>query len=116
MPTNFLTKNKNQMKTTSFIEKCQGIALVVSSVALLLFGAATLVYSTTPAQADAPQTMYATGKYQMALTSVRSSDGTIFWYILAWDSETGRSKMYYGNTSSGTNAAHSKYQLPSSPL
>ena len=97
------------MTTTSFYEKCKGIALII-------FATAALMYSIRPAQADAPQTMYATGKYQMAITSMMRSDNSSLWYILVWDSETGRSKFYYGSVDKGTNAAYSKFQLPSSPL
>ena len=98
------------MTTTSFYEKCKGIALII-------FATAALMYSIRPAQADAPQTMYATGKYQMALTSLSDGNsGATFWYILVWDSETGRSKFYYGSVKNGTQAAYAKFQLPSSPL
>ena len=101
------------MTNTSFFEKCKGIALILGVV---LFGTAAILFSTTPAQADAPQTMYATGKYQMAITSINSNDNNTYWYIIAWDTETGRSKFYYGSVKEGTKAAYGKFQLPSSPL
>lgn len=100
------------MNNTSFFEKCKGIALILGVV---LFGTAAVLFSTTPAQADAPQTTYATGKYQMAMTGV-ANNGKVFWYILVWDSETGRSKFYYGTPSDVTRVAHSPFQLPYSPL
>jgi hypothetical protein len=101
------------MNNTSFFEKCKGIALILGVV---LFGTAAILSSTTPAQADAPQTMYATGKYQMSIASVMSNDNRAFWYIIAWDTETGRSKFYYGSVREGTQVATSKFQLPYSPL
>lgn len=104
------------MKQTTFLDKCKGIALVFSAVGLLLFGAAALVYSASPAQADnGPQTTYATGKYMMSLQA-EMDDDSMNWYILVWDTETGKSKLYYGNQSEGMLSASSKYQLPSSPL
>jgi hypothetical protein len=56
-------------------------------------------------------------KYGITMTSVVDghSDNT-YWYIVAWDTEIGRSKMYYGSVKEGTKAAHSRFQLPSSPL
>ncbi|MGH1336522.1 MAG: hypothetical protein ACRBFS_10370 [Aureispira sp.] len=102
------------MTNPSFFEKCKGIALILGVV---LFGTAAILFSTTPAQADAPQTMYATGKYQMTMTCVKDANGDTFWYILAWDTETGRSKLYYGSPKiKKTTAGYSAYQLPSSPL
>jgi hypothetical protein len=104
------------METTSFLNKCKGISLVVGSVALLFFGAAALIFSTTPAQADAPQMGNGAGKYQMSLSSLVSSKGTTYWYVLVWDTETGRSRMYYGNQNAGMKAAGGQFNLPSSPL
>ncbi|BDS13994.1 hypothetical protein [Aureispira anguillae] len=83
----------------------------------MLFGAAALVFSISPAQAtNTPQTVYGAGKYQMELSTVMGSDDRSSWFILVWDTETGRSKMYYGNVSDGTNSAANKFDLPSSPL
>lgn len=105
------------MKETTFLDKCKGIALVFGTFSLMLFGAAALMFSISPAQANnAPQTTYGTGKYQMELTSVVSNKGNTFWYVLVWDTETGRSKFYYGSVEDGMNAADSRFNLPSSPL
>ena len=104
------------MKQTTFMEKCKGIALIMGAFSLMLFGAAALIHSASPAQAnEGPQMTNATGKYQMSFTSVYNGDRT-FWYILALDTETGRSKLYYGNSDMGMQAAHSRFQLPSNPL
>jgi hypothetical protein len=104
------------MKQTTFLDKCKGIALVFSAFGLLLFGAAALVYSASPAQADnGPQTTYSTGKYMINLQAVMGDD-RMNWYYVVWDTETGRSKFYYGNKKEGINLASSHYTLPSSPL
>lgn len=104
------------MKGTTFMEKCKGIALIMGAFSLMLFGAAALIHSANPAQAsEGPQMTSSTGKYQMALSTVMG-DNRLNWYILVWNTETGRSKFYYGNAKGGTVAAHSSYSLPSSPL
>jgi len=104
------------MKPTTFLDKCKGIALVCAAFSLLLFGAAALVYSASPAQADVgSQTTYSGGKYMMSLQAVMDGE-RMNWYILVWDTETGRSKLYYGNQKQGMDAANSQYNLPSSPL
>lgn len=105
------------MKETTFLDQCKGIALVFSAVALLLFGAAALVYSASPAQANhAPQTTYGTGKYMMEMTSIINSNDLVTWYILVWNTESGNSKLYYGTVATGNQSANGEYQLPSSPL
>ena len=104
------------MKQTTFLDKCKGIALVFSAFGLLLFGAAALVYSASPAQADnGPQTIYSTGKYMMNMEAI-IADGKMNWYTLVWDTETGRSKLYGGTAREGMQASNSRFNLPSSPL
>ncbi|BDS13993.1 hypothetical protein [Aureispira anguillae] len=86
-------------------------------VAAIIFAVAFLIQSASPAQADnAPQTTYGTGKYQMQFQVELEGDDDLVYYMLVWDTETGRSKMYYGSPGAGTNEAASKFQLPSSPL
>lgn len=109
------------MKEDNLMKKCKAIALVMGvaffGIAAMLFGAAAVIYSASPAQADpAPQTIQTAGKYQMQLSTVLTSTDKSYWYVLVWDTETGRSKMYYGNISDGIKLAHSMYNLPSSPL
>ena len=85
-------------------------------LAAVIFAFAFLIRSASPAQADvAPQTNYSTGKYMMSLQA-EMSETQMCWYILVWDTESGRSKFYYGNKNEGMGAANSKYQIPSSPL
>lgn len=104
------------MKPTTFLDKCKGIALVCAAFSLLLFGAAALVYSASPAQADVgPQTTYSGGKYMMDLQSM-VVEGNPNWYVLVWDTETGNSKFYYVNAGSAMGVGARGYQLPSSPL
>lgn len=86
-------------------------------LAAVIFALAFLIQSSSPVQADnAPQTTYGTGKYQMTMNTFLDSGGHINWYVLVWDTETGRSQMYSGGLSNGVQAATSKYNLPSSPL
>ena len=102
------------MKETTFMERCKGIALVLG---VALFGTAAILFSTQPAQADSgPEMTNSTGRYQMELATAIGSSGTVFWYILVYNTESGRSKFYYGSTKKGTTAASSQYNLPSSPL
>lgn len=104
------------MKGTTFMEKCKGIALIMGAFSLMLFGGAALIHSASPAQAsEGPQMVHGAGKYQMTMTATTVADQA-FWLILAWDTETGRSRLYYGTKQDGTSKSHSGYQLPSSPL
>jgi len=91
---------------------------VVLSVSVFIFSLSALIYTTTPATADAPTTSYSTGKYQMQLqTEFNPVDKATYFYILVWNTETGRSKYYYGSTKKGKVApAGSSFNLPSSPL
>lgn len=57
------------------------------------------------------------GRYQMQFQSLIDSGDVSYWYILVWDTNSGRSKMYYGSETLGKIvAAGSVYNLPSSPL
>lgn len=104
------------MKGTTFMEKCKGIALIMGAFSLLLFGAAALIHSASPAQAnEGPQMTSSTGKYMMTMSAV-AIDGKVHWYTLVWNTETGRSKIYYANVNDGMKAGHVDYDLPSSPL
>lgn len=104
------------MNQTTFLDKCKGIALVFSAFGLLLFGAAVLVYSASPTQADnGPDTTYVTGKYMINFQAI-SADQTMNYYILVWNTETGYSKLYYGSDDVKLGVANTSYQLPSSPL
>lgn len=77
---------------------------------------AFLIQSASPAVADAPEITHANGKYQMSLQVYAGSNGKPLYYILVWDTETGKSKYYAGNLDNGLFPATSKFQLPSNPL
>jgi hypothetical protein len=84
--------------------------------AAIIFAFAFLIRSASPAQADnGPQTTYSTGKYMMTFQAV-VAQGSMNYYILIWNTETGYSKMYYGDDDVSFSPANSNYQLPSSPL
>jgi len=101
------------MNANNFFKYCCGIALVAGT---LLFGSAALIYSTTPAHADAPEITNSTGKYQIAFQAYEGSNNVTQYFIIAWNTETGKSKFYAGNGNKGTFSASSKFQLPSTPL
>ncbi len=99
------------MQISNFLQKCFGIALVSGTI---LFGSAALIATIIPAKADNPTTENSTGKIMMdQMAYVR--DGKTFYNILIWDTETGKSKMYYHSISEGTYKVSSG-QLPSSPI
>ena len=105
----------NNLTTFQAIGKT--ISMLMLSAAALLFSFAALTYSTSPATADAaPSTITDYGRYDMQFASVFGNEST-FWYILVWDTSSGRSKMYYGSTNTkNITTAGGSYQLPSSPL
>jgi hypothetical protein len=85
-------------------------------LAAIIFAFAFLMRSASPAQADnGPETTYSTGKYMMTVQATNAENG-MNWYVLVWNTETGRSKFYYGNPEDGMGPANSQYNLPSSPL
>ena len=93
----------------------QRIFATATLLAVLFFGTATLIHTTTPAVADTkPSTINETGRYMMQF---QAEYGTgMNWYFLVWDTVTGRSKFYFGSTGKPFKGAASSYQLPSSPL
>jgi hypothetical protein len=94
----------------------QRLCASLFGTAAIIFAFAFLIRSASPAQADnGPQTTYSTGKYMMQMEAVWG-DGEMTWYTLVWDTESGRSKIYYGSQDVSMQAASSHYQLPSSPL
>jgi hypothetical protein len=79
------------MQITNFLQKCIGIALVSGT---LLFGSAALIGTINPAKADNPTVVNSTGKIMMDQNSF-VHDGKFYYHVLAWDSETGKSKLYW---------------------
>jgi hypothetical protein len=99
------------MQISNFLQKCFGIALVSGTI---LFGSATLISTINPAKADNPTTENNTGKIMMD-QEYSQRDGKSYYNVLVWDTETGKSKMYYLSFSDGVYKT-SGGQLPSSPL
>ncbi len=99
------------MQISNFLQKCFGIALVSGTI---LFGSATLISTINPAKADNPFTINQTGQIMMHQESSQK-DGKSYYNILVWNTETGKSKMYYLNHSDGVYKV-SNGQLPSSPI
>ena len=99
------------MQISNFLQKCFGIALVSGTI---LFGSAALIATINPAKADNPMTENSTGKIMMDQIAWQR-DGKTFYNILIWETETGKSKMYYQSPSEGTYKVASG-QLPSSPI
>jgi hypothetical protein len=95
----------------NFVNAFQKIAL---SLGVLFFGIGVFIYSISPAQADNPTTVTNSGKIQMSESGF-VVNGSPFYHILVWDSETGKSKLYWFNSTSRT-LKSTDYQLPSSPL
>ena len=99
------------MQISNFLQKCFGIALVSGTI---LFGSATLIATIIPATADNPTTENSTGKIMMEQQAFQK-DGKTYYNVLAWDTETGKSKMYYFSYGEGVYKV-SNTQLPSSPI
>jgi len=99
------------MQISNFLQKCFGIALVSGTI---LFGSAALIATINPVKADNPTTVNESGKIMMDQINIQR-DGKSYYHILIWDTESGKSKMYYQSTSDGSYKIGSN-QLPSSPL
>ncbi|NRB60223.1 MAG: hypothetical protein HRU50_09855 [Winogradskyella sp.] len=113
-------------------EKTSLIYAMNKLFAILLFGGALFIFSISTLNAKSdnktfnfPDTLSHTdtkliqtsdGKYQMDLQVVKDSEGKFFWFVLVWDTQTGKSKLYSKNKDKGTIPAHSGWQLPASPL
>lgn len=66
-------------------------------------------------KADRAAIQSSNGRYKMELTS--QLEGKVnYWYVLVYDTQTGRSKFYFGNATNGVGVAGPKFQLPSKPL
>jgi hypothetical protein len=99
----------------NFANAFQKIGLTITAfLAVVLFGGGFFMSAINPAKADNPTTVNNTGKIMMDQINVQR-DGKSFYLILVWDTENGKSKMYYQNTSDGSYKTSSN-QLPSSPL
>ncbi len=95
------------MKNLSFLKVCAGLSMVIVATALLIFAT-----KFNPVQADSPATTAASGKIMMHQNGFVMG-GKPYYHILVWDSESGKSKLYWFSSGSLVKV---DYQLPSSPL
>lgn len=115
---------KNNNRTSNIT---QVISKLTLSVAALMFSLAAFIYSTSAVNAKESKIVfpnkpvngtYAAGKYMMDMVMTKVPGKNPYYQILVWDTETGRSKLYYGNAKKGgsTKNAYHTFNLPSSPL
>jgi hypothetical protein len=95
----------------NFVNAFQKIAL---SLGVLFFGIGVFIYSISPAQADNPTATDSTGKIMMSESGFVMNGNPMF-HVLVWDTETGKSKLYFYNYDKGV-LVTAAYQIPSSPL
>lgn len=111
-----------QVKLIHAISKLCAVLFIGSSLFLFSVKTATandtkkFNFPETLTKADRAAIQSSNGRYSMTMTSVISSSNKSTWYILVYDTQTGRSKFYYGSVGSGTAVATQKFQLPSKPL
>lgn len=98
-----------------WIKTCQAITQVLFGTAAAIAATAFLFYATAPAQAS-PLQSQSTGSYQMDANVLNMNGDAHYWYVLVWNTETGRSRFYYGSPQIGTKAANGAFNLPSNPL
>jgi hypothetical protein len=86
---------------------------LISSIALLIASAALLIFALkySPAKAGNDISNNSSGKIMMDQNSFVYNN-QYYYNILVWDTETGRSKLYYTNTKEWVLDT----QLPASPL
>lgn len=88
----------------------------ILAIALLIFASGYFVSSFTgnAVKADGPSTVNTTGKIMMSESGF-ILNGNPMYHVLVWDTETGKSKLFFFKTGS-TSLQTTSYQLPSSPL
>lgn len=95
----------------NFVNAFQKIGLTIAAIIL---SCAALFYAINPLKADNPTTVNNSGKYQMSSVGF-VINGKIAYQVLVWDSESGKSKIYGFNSTTGKMVPES-FNLPSSPL
>ena len=102
---------------TSYQAQTRRLFTILFGTAAIILSFAFLLQSAKPATADtAPSTITENGRYDMSFQAAMDNT-TMNFYVLVWDTNTGRSKIYYGNPKKGSiGPAGSGFQLPSSPL
>lgn len=115
--------NKNVKSTDKKVRLVNAITKLCLVLALVFFSIKTATANDTKkfsfpenlTEADKIAIQSSNGRYQMVLTS--QLEGKMnYWYVLVWDTQTGRSKFYYGNATNGVGVAGPKFQLPAKPL
>jgi hypothetical protein len=80
------------------------IALLVKGIfasAILVFSLAAIIYTSNPAYAnDYPPTLQDSGKYKFQYATGVDKEGSFYWHLMAYNSETGKFKIYYWNRES----------------
>jgi len=97
------------MNANNFLKYCLGLSMVIASFALL-------IYTTTPATADAPTTSYSSGKYQASMTQIRDSDDKQYIEVLMTNTETGESVIYHWKKGYSGFKKLSGFKIPANPL
>jgi len=100
------------MKNLKFVEICKGIMFLLIGIGIASFGIASITNNS--AKADNPTTVNNSGKYQMSSVGF-VINSKIAYQVLVWDTETGKSKIYGFNATTGKMVAES-FNIPSSPL
>ena len=104
-------KNSIDSAAQIIFAKLAGSALIIFAT---LFGIASI--SNNSAKADSPNTVNSTGKIMLD-AEVVNLNGKVFYSVIAWDTETGKSSLYSINYSATTPAFQKESSnLPSSPL
>ena len=99
----------------NFVNAFQKIGLTVTAfLAVVLFGGGFFMSTINPAKADNPTTVNNTGKIMMDQINIQN-EGKSYYHILVWDTENGKSKMYFQSKSDGSYKIGTN-QLPSSPI
>jgi hypothetical protein len=100
------------MKSIKFLDACKGMMYLLIGIGIASFGIASISGNTV--KADNPTITNNTGKIMMSEGGF-VIDGKPNYHVLVWDTETGKSKLYFFNYGKGL-LGTTNYQLPSSPL
>lgn len=86
------------------------------TLAAIIFSVAFFISSLSPATASNDDTLYENGRYMLTYqANYDSRDDVTTWFLIAWDTQTGKSKAYWADKN-GWNVSGANFQLPSYPL
>jgi len=95
-----------------WVQLSKSIMFILLGLSALIFALGSIIHN--PLKADMPNQTSSTGKIMMDQNSF-VHNGNYYFHVLVWDTETGKSKMYFFyNSKSKLEAAN--YQLPVTPL